>query len=598
MLGAALTGFEPRNGWHACRCICTVVALIVGVAFATADVTSAQMATNPYLSPTQRSEQALVQAVGSPFPAQKLEQGSETIRPAGGEALLGPVMPAPGAEATDEVPPFGSQLFSQNAALIRSHSVNPSYVIASGDQISIQVWGAQNYTGTQAVDPSGNIFVPEIGPVRVAGYTAANVNTLVAGAVRRVFTSNVNAYVTVLSRQPVGVYVAGAVRVPGHYAGEANASPLSFIAQAGGVAPGSGSYRDIRILRDGNQVAHIDLYAFLLSGTIPTLQFRENDTIFVGLQGPTVKVHGEAQNLFRFEVAVDRITGADIVNLGRPQASVSHVSVKGVRNNQPFNAYMSLADFASAQVHNGDDVTFVTDRVNETIVVSVVGQSGGPSSFTVPRGARLGDVLRLIEVAPELTDLAAIYLRRASVAERQTRALEMALNELQRTALTSSSTTSTEAAMRSQEASLVERFVAKARTVRPEGRVVLAGTPDRDDLRLEDLDTIVLPDKSQVVMVAGEVRVPQTLMWRSDLSIEQYVELAGGYSSRAAREDYVVIRRNGQAVIGSVVDVQPGDQVMVMPSAGDKGFAIFHDLIEVLYRVAVSSAVVINAMKD
>lgn len=494
--------------------------------------------------------------------------------------------------------PFGSQLFAQNALLIRPHSVNPNYVIAPGDQISIQIWGAQAYSGTQAVDPQGNIFVPEIGPVSVAGRTASTVNATVAAAVRRVFTSNVSAYVTVLSRQPIGVYVAGSVRTPGHYSGEANASPLSFLALAGGIDPISGSYRDIRIFRRGGQIAHLDLYAFLLSGSMPAPQFEEGDTIFVGRQGPVVVVHGEAQNLYRFEVDVDRITGADIVGLARPQPSVSHVSLRGVREGRPFNAYLTLNDFKSSAIRDGDDVTFVTDRVIDTIMVSVLGQSGGPSSFAVPRTARLGDVLRLIEVDPRMSDLSSIYLRRLSVADRQSRALEMALSELSRTALTSAATTSTEAVMRNQEAALIEKFIAQARMVKPEGRVVLAGTPNRDDLRLEDQDTIVLPSRSQVVIIAGEVRVPQTLMWRDGYSIEQYVEMAGGFSNRAAQGDYVIIRRNGQALIGSNVAVEPGDQVMVMPSGGDKGFAVFHDMIEVLYRVAVSSAVVLNAVKD
>lgn len=598
--------------------VCGIVAVVTVMSSLTlGGVTPAiaQTAVLPYLmSPTASSERTMMQAVDQPFGGQAQaaspQQGAapqqsaapqqgDVVRPLSGGTSLSPISTlSDDLSAGRGVPPFGSQLFMQNSQLIRPQTVNPNYVITPGDQIAIQIWGAQAFSGTQTVDPQGNIFVPEIGPVAVAGRTVANVNATISAAVRRVFTSNVNAYVTVLSRQPVGVYVSGAVRAPGHYAGEPNGSPLGFLVQAGGIDPVSGSFRDIRLLRQGATVARIDLYAFLLSGEMPVVEFRENDSLFVGRQGPSVTVHGEAQNCFRFEIPSGVVTGTDIVALARPQPAASHVALRGVRDNRPFNAYLPLAEFRGAAVEDGDDVTFITDRVTESIVVSVIGQSGGPSSFAVPRNAPLGEVLKLVEVDPATTDLSSIYLRRASVAERQARALEMSLGELQRTALTSTATTITEAGIRNQEAALIERFIAKARMARPEGRVVLAGTPDRDDLRLEDNDVIVLPARSQVVIIAGEVRVPQTLMWRKGLSIEDYVELAGGFSNRASRGDYVIIRRNGQALIGSSLDVEPGDQVMVMPSPGDKGFAVFHDLIEVLYRVAVSTAVVINASKD
>lgn len=519
---------------------------------------------------------------------------SQAIQPASADALVSPPSTVTGALFDTSVKPFGSQLFSSPSALSRPIGSNQDYIVTTGDQVSIQLWGAQSYSGTQVVDAQGNIFLPEIGPVKIGGRNVAHVNAVVNNAIHQVFTANVTAYVNVASRQPVGVYVTGAVRIPGHFAGDRTASPLYYLSQAGGIDPKSGSYRDIRVMRGGALLAQLDLYQFLLAGSLPTFQFLDNDVIFVGTQGATVIAKGDVQNNYRFEVDMARVTGNDIVTLARPQPSVSHVSVKGLRQNQPYNAYVSLGDFATMPVANGDEVTFVADRVTETIFVNVTGQSAGPSSFTVARGTRLGDVLKLIEIDPQQADPTSIYLRRVSVAERQKRALEMSLNELQRAVLTSTSTSSTESGMRTQEAQLVERFISKARAVQPEGRVVLANIPGRDELRLEADDVIVIPDRSQVVMISGEVRVPQTLMYQPGVNISDYIEQAGGYTNRAEIGDYVIIRRNGAALLGSNLEIWPGDQIMVMPSAGEKGFAMFKDFMEVLYRVAVSTAVVLR----
>lgn len=523
---------------------------------------------------------------------------SQPVKPSASEPIVAPPSTVQQHSSDDVVRPFGSQIFASSSNLIQAGSANPNYIIAPGDQVSVQVWGAQNYSGAQVVDPQGNIFLPEIGPVNIAGRSVASVKAAVNAAISQVFTNNVSAYVTVLSRQSVGVYVTGLVAKPGRYAGDRMASPLNFLALAGGVEPKSGSYRDIRILRGNRVLARMDLYEFLLLGRMPDVIFEENDTIVVGSQESTVVALGEVQNRYRFEVANEQATGADVIALARPEPSVSHVSVRGVRSNQPYNAYITLDEFAHSRVYRGDEYGFVTDRVTETIFVSVTGQAGGPSSFAVNRGANLGQVLKLIEVDSEMADLDAIHLRRESVAERQERALENSLNELQRAVLTAPSTTSTEAGMRVQEAQLVERFIQKARAVKPEGRVVLAGNPHRNDLRLEANDKIVIPTKSQVVIVGGEVRMPQTLMWHSGKSIEDYIGLSGGFSDRADRSNFVVIRRSGAAEVGGNITVQPGDQIMVMPTAGEKDFAIFRDIIEVLYRVAVSSAVILNVTKN
>src|SRR5690606_32014309 len=124
-----------------------------------------------------------------------------------------------------------------------------------------------------------------------------------------------------------------------------------------------------------------------------------------------------------------------------------------------------------------------------------------------------------------------IYIRRESVALRQRQAIDRALYELQRSVLTGSSVTGTEAQMRVQEASLVERFVQQVRAVEPEGRVVLSGS-DWKNMILENGDEVVIPKKSDVVVVSGEVKLPQTVVWQKSMSISDYIQTAGGVSNR------------------------------------------------------------------
>jgi hypothetical protein len=213
----------------------------------------------------------------------------------------------------------------------------------------------------------------------------------------------------------------------------------------------------------------------------------------------------------------------------------------------------------------------------------------------VPRNARLGDVLKYIKVDPDTADIDSIYLRRKSVARQQAHALELSLNELQRSVLTGPAATEGDAQVRTQEAAMVEQFVSQARLIRPEGRVVLAGNASAMRTTLEPDDEIVIPTKSNLILISGEVRLPQTVLYERGKSISGYASAAGGFTERADSSNFVVIRRSGAVETGGRITVQPGDNIMVMPETGTHGFVVFKEIVGVLYQIAIAAAVTLNS---
>ncbi|HLO77567.1 MAG TPA: polysaccharide biosynthesis/export family protein [Magnetospirillum sp.] len=530
----------------------------------------------------------------------QMQQGRD-LRATGGDIQLSPsvtpVDPTMLLDQSAQNKPFGWELFAGGGAIARARGMNPSYIISPGDNIALQVWGAeQPYNEIVTVDLQGNIFVPTVGPVRVAGLSNSGLNDALTKALSRIYTSHVRVYTNLLNTQPVGVYVTGAVYRPGRYAGEHTDSLLHYMAQAGGVDLRRGSFRDIAIMRRGQVIARADLYQFLLKGMLPQVDFQDNDTIVVGPQKATILVTGDVRNAYRFEIERRDESGESVLEMIQPLPKASHVALRGVRGGQPYNVYMSIDEFRRTAVHDGDAMVVQSDMVDETIFVSVTGQRSGPSSLAVPRGARLSQLLDMIAVDRNTADLSSIYIRRKSVADRQRRALEMALDQLQRAVLTTRSVSQTEAEIRVREAELVQKFVEKARAVEPEGRVVLAGGDRVQDMQLEAEDVIVIPQRSDVVIISGEVNLPQTLLFRKAAGISDYVDGSGGYTDRADTSKMLVMHLNGAVQSGSDVDIQPGDHIMVMPRADSKEFAIFKDIVEVMYRIAVSTGVVVRLL--
>lgn len=528
-------------------------------------------------------------------------QPAQPIHPLGGEVLLNPQQ-APAVRVTERATesierhakPFGWELFRGTAAVARALGVNPAYIISTGDKISLQIWGAKVADYVLTVDLQGNLFIPEVGPIRVAGLSQGELNSRIVQAMSRVYTKRVQVYTNLLNTQPIGVYVTGAVVKPGRYAGERTDSLLYYIGQSGGIDLTRGSFRDVRVLRGGREIEHVDLYRFLLRGELPTPQLRDNDTIIVGPLRSTVTVGGNVRNPYIFEINTRNSTGQTVIAMAEPMPDVSHVQVRGVRNGRPYNAYITMDEFRTVRLNDGDTLVFQSDMVGETIFVSVSGQSSGPSSFAVPRGTRLTSLLDVVAVDPDTANLDAIYLRRKSIALIQKAALERALDQLQREVLTAASTSSTEATIRAAEASRITQYIQKARAVMPDGRVVLNGKAA--EIRLEADDEIVIPQKSALVTISGEVRLPQAVAYQPGAGLDYYIDQAGGFGSRAETDDFIVIHPGGAVESGKRLNVQPGDQVIVLPSAGDKAFAIVKDIVEVLSRVILSSGVIVKVI--
>lgn len=104
-----------------------------------------------------------------------------------------------------------------------------------------------------------------------------------------------------------------------------------------------------------------------------------------------------------------------------------------------------------------------------------------------------------------------------------------------------------------QEAQLISRFVAKARTVVPKGEVIL-NESNIDSVLLEDGDVINIPEKTSLVMVHGEVLFPNAVSWQKGMTTEDYIEKCGGLTQKSGNARIIVIRQNGAAVNAEDVD--------------------------------------------
>lgn len=496
---------------------------------------------------------------------------------------------------------YGGWLFNGGFSKASFSAINPDYRITQGDSLLVQLWGGLDYQSEIKVDPQGNIFIPKVGPVKVLGVSNAKLNKVVLKAIKRVYKSNVSAYVTLISSQKVKVFLSGMVEKPGLYEGQSADSILKFIDNAKGIRRDIGSLRNIQIKRNNEIKYTIDLYDFLEKGEMPNIQLQDGDVIFVAPKGGEVTIEGEVGFAGKYELKNNSVLLSRILNAVVAKEKATHITVI-----EP-NAHSSDKKIVAKQyainktknikVQPGALIKVSSRLRTSSISIEIVGEHNSEFEMVLPWGANLGKLLERIEYT-SLSNKVAVQLYRKSVALRQKDMLNATLSALEQSVLTARSSTKESAQLRAAEAETILKWIEKARLVEPKGQVLLSRGYDANQVILKQGDRIVIPAKRYLVMVHGEVLFPTAMAYDQDKSIEEFISSAGGLTDDVDDMNILIMKPNGAFVdvnsdLGDEEDISAGDEIFVLARPDVKSLQLTKDLSQIIYQVAVSAAVVL-----
>jgi polysaccharide biosynthesis/export protein len=185
---------------------------------------------------------------------------------------------------------FLSQAIALLAQGAGSTSTYPAPIlkIGSGDLIQVSMFENPELSGTFRVDANGDIMLPLVGTVHVAGQTsdeagAQIVKRYVQGGILK--AESAYATVSVLEYATQGITVNGEVKEPGIYPALGVRMLNDVIAAAGGETAGAASKV---VITHRNDPAHpVDVYynPSALSPTVPQVQILPGDSIMVPRAG-------------------------------------------------------------------------------------------------------------------------------------------------------------------------------------------------------------------------------------------------------------------------------------------------------------------------
>lgn len=165
------------------------------------------------------------------------------------------------------LPRYGTELFRTRPDRFASndHAAAPeNLVLSADDELRIHTWGQVNIAADVRVSREGEIFLPKVGPVHVAGLTFAAAKQQIIDSISRVYR-NFECTVDLGEIHTIQIYLTGHAAHPGQYSVSGLTSLVDAIFLSGGPSS-SGSLRHLELKRDGMLITDLDLYVLLNKG--------------------------------------------------------------------------------------------------------------------------------------------------------------------------------------------------------------------------------------------------------------------------------------------------------------------------------------------
>jgi protein involved in polysaccharide export with SLBB domain len=297
------------------------------------------------------------------------------------------------------LPVYGARLFNTQPAFFGPIDHGPApgeLIIGPDDELRIRIWGQVNFSANLRVSREGEIYLPKVGAVHVAGMPFSAIPAHLRSVMERVYR-NFELSVDLGDIHTIQIYVTGMAHQPGEYTISALNTLVDAVFAVGGPSA-SGSMRHVQLKRAGKVVTDFDLYALLVSGDKSgDMQLQPADVLYIPVAGPQVALMGSVS-----EPAIYEMRGEETIDQlldtagGRTViASGARLSVDRIEDRARRRAFAVAADQAGlATLLAGGDIVRVDPIVSDyRDAVTLRGAVANPGRFQWHPGMRLSELM-------------------------------------------------------------------------------------------------------------------------------------------------------------------------------------------------------------
>ncbi len=294
---------------------------------------------------------------------------------------------------------YGRQLFNEvptTFAPMDRIPVPADYVVGPGDELMIRVWGKIDLESSVTVDRNGQIFLPRVGALSVAGLQYQQLEGFLASAIGNLY-KGFELNVTMGQLRSIQVYVLGSARQPGVYTVSSLSTLVNALFVCGGPSA-TGSMRHIQLRRNNQLLTELDIYDLLRSGDRShDVQLLPGDVIYIPPVGPQVAIMGSVNEPGIYELKGETTVAAafksagDVSNL----ATTDRVLLERVEDHRRRRVDdFSLNAAGLARLLNDGDMLQVFPISPEfENTVTLRGNVASPGRFPWHEGLRVSDLI-------------------------------------------------------------------------------------------------------------------------------------------------------------------------------------------------------------
>jgi protein involved in polysaccharide export with SLBB domain len=302
---------------------------------------------------------------------------------------------------------FGYDFFS-NRNISFTQNLNlatPStYELGPGDELLIVIWGAAENSYRNQVDREGAIRLKNIGPIYISGLSIKEAKFKIISYLKRIYSgigatkdsyNRVNVDISLVGVRTVQVNIIGEVKVPGTYSLSALSSVLNALYASGGPTE-NGTFRKVKVIRQGTSLGTFDIYKYLIEGSEEgNVLVRDQDKIIVSPYISRITVVGSVKRPGLYELSKGE-TLKDLMNYFSgftSEAYKERLIVERVNGTQKEVCEILVSDQPNFILKDGDLITVqkIIDRFENRI--SIEGAVFRPGNYQLSKGLTLFDLL-------------------------------------------------------------------------------------------------------------------------------------------------------------------------------------------------------------
>ena len=463
-----------------------------------------------------------------------------------------------------ELSVFGESFFSSYSSTfmpINDPAASSNYILDVDDLVSIQYLGDSQDSFEIRIDRAGNVVLPEIGILKIAGLSVSQANTQLNQSLNRVLI-NTSAVLTLKEIRDINVLVTGFVENPGIYVLSGYSNILYVLNSAGGISA-SGSYRNIMVKRKGKIVHELDLYDIFVGGdTLSNISLRSGDSVVVEASNNFIPLMGAVnrQAIYEFkdgESVDDIISFAGGISLDvnqdnkflliRQDGDVIKFIEENINIGSNINLFRNDRIFIKFNDYKKDSM-FLSEKedfINNPVVVT--GAVKFPGEYYIDQNQTLSELI--LEFGGFRDDA---YIFGAALFNEDAANLEKEFNSrLYNDAIKSVANVGSVA--RTDNLGSLSSLLSEFNEIEPKGRIVTEFSIDklRADEELNYIlspgDKIHVPYYKKIVYVFGEVLNPGTQVFVSDMKVEDFIKKSGGFNDYADKSSVIIVHPNGES---------------------------------------------------